>query len=494
MKVLFGLLGHETNTFAADKGDFKRWAPNGWVTGDDIFTAYDDVPDYPSGVIKAAKEDGVELIPTVALLNAGPLITKDALEYTTGTLLGYVEKYKDEIDGICMGLHGAGAAEGVDDLEGYILQKIRDIVGYEMPITVSLDLHGNITDDMVRLSNGLFGLKEYPHIDQAEAGYRAMKCLTRILRDGLKTETAVVHLPMFTNCCVACTLNMPMQEFKEYVKAYAASHPDIIEATYFHGFPYTDVPYAGSSVVVVTPEGKDPKKYAEEIARWIWDNRHKLDVELLSPAQAIDRALAIPGKGFVVINEASDNPGGGCPGNGTWLLAELIKRNVPRSIVGYIPDKEIVMKAAEAGIGGKVSGLLGGKTDKIHGAPIEIKDAEVLALSNGQVVYTTPMYEGIPNCYGLSARLRIGNVEVVVTEYLSQQTFDDRPFAMVGADINQYDIVGVKSTAHFNAFFKPRAKAIIGTNPPGIHTADYSLLPYKNIRRPIYPLDPDTQF
>lgn len=494
MKILFGLLGHETNTFASDKGTFARWAPSGWTVGEEIFRIYDGVPDYPGGMIRAGREEGVELIPTVALLNAGPLITKEAVEYALGTLLDYVEQYKDEADGICLGLHGAGASEVTDDLEAYILRKVRQIVGGDMPITVSLDLHGNISEDMVRLSNGLFGIKQYPHIDQAEAGYLAMKTLIRILRGECNPQTALRQIPMLIAPAVGATSQMPMKMFAEYVAAYAAEK-NLMDATLFHGFPYTDVPYAGASVVVVAEE--NAQEAADALARWVWDRRHQLDPVCLNAEEAVDAALdelAKEGEGYVVINETSDNPGGGTPGDGTHLLRELLRRNIEGSIMGYIPDKEIALKAHKAGIGGKISGLLGGKTDDRHGEPVAFENAEVIALGDGNAVYTTPMLKGLPVCYGKSARLRMGNVEVVVTETLSQQTLDDCPFTIVGADLAQYRIVGIKSSVHFRAFFKSRAKAIVTADTPGIQTANFKQLPYKRVRRPIYPLDAETTF
>ncbi|HIU43836.1 MAG TPA: M81 family metallopeptidase, partial [Candidatus Ventrousia excrementavium] len=324
----------------------------------------------------------------------------------------------------------------------------------------------------------------------------AMKTLLGIIRGQCHPETALVHIPMFTNCCNACTFHDPMKAFTDHVAQYAKEH-GLIDATYFHGFPYCDVACAGASIVVVAEKGQGAQKAAEELAHWVWDHRHALDVECLSPAQALDRALdelKKPGEGYVVINEASDNPGGGCPCDGTWMLQELLRRDQPRSIVGFIFDPEMAAKAHAAGVGGKVSGKLGGKTDNIHGAPVDVVDAEVCALSDGKATYVTPMQKGQPICYGKTARLRIGQVEVIVTSILAGQTLDDRVFLVTGADINDYDIVCIKSTTHFRAFFQPRAKAIVTTNPPGIHTADYSLLTYHKIQRPIYPLDPDTTF
>lgn len=494
MKILFGMLGHETNTFASDEGTFERWAQSGWTVGEDIFRVYDGAPDYPGGMIKAGREEGVELIPTVAILNAGPLITKEALDYSVGTLLGYVENHKNELDGICLGLHGAGAAEGTDDLETYILQKIREMVGDDMPITVSLDLHGNISEDMVRLSDGLFGIKQYPHVDQAEAGYLAMKTLIGILRGQCRPKTVLKRIPMLIACAVGSTFKMPMQGFTEHVAAYA-KEKGLLDATLFHGFPYGDVPCAGASIVVVAEEGAE--EAADELAQWVWENRHELDPVCLSAEEAVDEALAElakEGEGYVVINETSDNPGGGTPGDGTHLLREFLRRDLEGAIMGYIHDEEIALKAHAAGVGETINGLLGGKTDNIHGEPIELKDAKVIALSDGHAIYTSPMYKGLPVCYGKTARLRIGNVEVIVSEKLPQQTFDDCPFMVVGADVEQYRIVGVKSSAHFRAFFQPRAKAIVTADPPGIHTANFNQLTYKNLTHPIYPLDPDTTF
>lgn len=494
MKILFGMLGHETNTFAHDKGTFERWAQNGWTVGENIFRIFDGAPDYPGGMIKAGREENVELIPTVALFNAGPLITKEALDYALGTLLDYVEKYKDEIDGICLGLHGGGACELSDDLEGYTLQKVRDIVGYDMPITVSLDLHANVSSDMVRLSNGLFGIKKYPHIDQVEAGYLAMKTLIRILRGEAKPKTVLRKVPILIACPMATTINEPMKGLAQYVTDYT-KEKGLLDATLFHGFPYTDVADATASIIVVAEEGAE--EAADELALWLWEQRHLLKTVSLSAKEAVDEALAElskEGDGYVLINETSDNPGGGTPGDGTHLLREFLRRDLENTIMGYIFDKEIALKAHEVGVGNVFSGLLGGKTDNIHGEPIAFENAEVLALSDGNTVYTTPMYKGLPVCYGKSARIRIGNVEVVVCEKMPQQTFDDRPFAIVGADIENYRLVGIKSSVHFRAFFQERAKAIIAADPPGIQTANFRQLPFKKIKRPVFPLDEETTF
>ena len=493
MKILIGKISHETNTFSSEIGTFERWSSNEWCVGPEMLTRYTQSGGHITGMIKAATELEVEVIPSVAVNEAGPLILREVLDRVTGHLLNAARAHKDEIDGICLALHGAGCAEGVFDIETHILREVRAIVGNDIPITVGMDLHGNISPEMMGLAQGFYGVKEYPHIDSEEMGHLAMTTLIRHLKGEIKLQSAVVNLPMMIPPSMACTFDPPMRDFKEFVAQYVEEN-GLIDATLFHGFPYADIPWCGTSVVVVA-DG-DPLPHAQAIARYVWKHREALRAQCLSVSEALDQAQALvaEGKKYIVINEASDNPGGGAPCNGTWLLRELVARDVPRSIVGYIHDTEIALAAHKAGVGGKVSGLLGGKTDIIHGAPLEIQDAVVCALSDGIAIRTSPMGAGREVHFGRTARLRIGRVEVMVAENMAGQTLDDAVFRAGGADVEFYDIVAVKSTNHFKAFFAPRATAIITADPPGIHTANYSQLTYHNIRRPIWPIDDGVTF
>ena len=492
MKILMAEISHETNTFSCKRTDFDRWCSFAFGEGEEILSKFENQGLMTSGMIRAAREHGAELIPTLLMSTSGPLVTREAVEETMRRFLPYVKQHKDEIDGVCLSLHGAACAEGIDDLDGYILEQVRREVG-ELPITVCADLHGNISPKMVTLSNGVFGEKEYPHVDMADTGYIAMDALIRQIQ-GEHMETAMAAIPMLVPCSRACTTELPMKEFTDFVKEYVQTH-NLVDAAFFHGFPFSDVPDSRASIVVVA--GEHAEEAAAEIAQYIWDNRRKLDVECLTPQQAIRRAediLAQEGDGYVVINEASDNPGGGCPCDGTHLLRALIENDVPGSILAYIYDPEFARKAHAAGVAGRVSGTLGGKTEPIHGYPLDIENAYVCNLSDGKATLVTPMMPGFQIDMGKTARVRIGQVEVVVTEKLWDQPYDDRWFVMTGADVQQYRIVCLKSTNHFKGYFRPRAKGIVATDPPGIHTCDFAALDYKNLRRPVYPLDPDMEY
>ena len=494
MKILIGKLGAESNAFATEICNMHRYAPHGITCGDDIFKVYKGTPDYLGGMIKAGEEEGVEIFPSIGILCAVPLLEKDCLDEAIDQLLSYIKPVKDELDGICLGMHGAGAAKGIPDMEAYTLTRVREVVGPDMPIMSSLDLHGNISEEMVALSDGLFGVKNYPHIDEGEAGYLAMKTLIRTIRGEAKPEVAVSRLPLMIMPAIGCTFKSPMMDIRDHVAQYAKEN-GLIDATFFHGFAYTNVPCCGASLVVVSE--KDAKKHADTLAKWVWERRAELVPECLSCAEALDRAeaeLAKPGDGYVVINETSDNPGGGTPGDGTHLLREFLKRNEPGMLFGSIVDPEFAEKAHQAGVGGLVSGLLGGKSDSLHGEPIEIRDAVVINLSDGEGKYISPMHEGLPLRLGKTARVRVGYVDIVVNSVKGSQGMDDRPYLMTGADITDYRLVGLKSSIHFRAWFDSHAKAIVTADPPGIHTSNITQLPFTDIPRPAYPLDPDTKF
>ena len=495
MKILIAKLGAESNSFATERGTLQRFAPHGICRGERTIESFRNTADYLGGVIQAGEEEGVEMIPSAALLAAVPLLDKEAIDVPMQMIVEDVRAHKDEIDGICLCMHGAGAGVGIPDMEAYVLAAVRQAMdGKYVPIMSSLDLHGNISEEMNELSDGLFGIKNYPHTDQKEAGYLCMKTLIRTVRGEIHPQMALRRLPIMIPPAIGCTFRSPMKEFRAHVLEYAKEH-DLIDASMFHGFAYTDVPTAGASIVVIAE--KDAQKHADELAKWVWERRAQLVPECLSCAEALDRAeaeLAKPGRGYVVINETSDNPGGGTPGDGTHLLREFLKRDEPGMLFGHITDKEFVEKAFAAGVGGTVSGLLGGKTDRLHGDPIEIRDAEVLALSNGDGWYTSPMHFGLRMKLGKVARIRVGNVEVVVNEIKGVQSMDDQPYVLAGANIDNYTIVGLKSSIHFRAWFDDHAKAIVTADPPGIHTSNFKQLAFKAISRPAYPLDPDMTF
>jgi len=384
-------------------------------------------------------------------------------------------------------MHGAGCGEGFADFDGCLLERIRKIVG-KKPVTASLDLHGNMTEKMVKMADGLFGIKTNPHVDCYEAGYRAATVLAGMLKNQYRPRMSFRKIPMLVPLCGSSTLEAPAGMIKEYIEEYVRKK-HLLDATFFHGFAAADTPHTGASVVVVA-DGYVPDKEAEELAEYIWQMRERFIRPSLTAKEALEDALTKVRDGYVVVNEGSDNPGAGCPGDGTHLLREMVRRDLPGSIMGPIFDPIAAEVCHKYQVGDRFSLEVGGRTHPAFGDPLFMEEVELLALSDGEFVCASPVNMGTLMHYGPSARLRCGNVELIVVSNRFQ-TYDDRPFLMTGVDMKNYSIVALKSTNHFKAYFEKVADAIVSTDTPSVFPVDVRKLKYDQLVRPIYPLDED---
>jgi microcystin degradation protein MlrC len=483
-RIAIGEIAHETNTFCAEPTTTGPFHEHQWLLGEEIVRAHGGNRTYIGGMLAAANALGMTAVPVfTTMAYPSGTITAEAYAELRDTLLDGIAAAMP-LDGICLALHGAGVAQGVDDLEGALLAAARERFGPEIPIAVTLDLHGNITPAMVRHATGLFGNWYYPHTDSYERGEEAMAFLKRVLDGAIRPVMHLEQLPMMITTCSTdlqpgTRLNTLCQEWER--------RPGMIDCTIFHGFAYTDVPAVGMSVVTIADN--DPalaEEAGKAVAHAIWEAREEYRPDILTPEQAIARALAVP-EGPVVINDTSDNPGGGSPGDSTHLLRAMLAANLTNACYGYIFDAETAAQAHAAGVGATVAIRLGGKTDALHGAPIEAS-AYVKCLTDGRFRLTTPMGRGMAVDLGPMARLVIGGVDVLVGS-VRQQVLDDQVFLLNGIDVRQYRIVALKSSAHFRAGFTHLATAIITADAPGATTLDLTGFPYTRIRRTIWPLD-----
>ena len=492
LRIAVFQLGYETNTFSAGRAAFEDLSAGGWTVAEDIIGEVGGKRLPLSGILDGLTDSGAEavLVDSVARYNAGPTLTRDSVEKAMDRICAQLAEKADEYDAICAAMHGAGCADGYDDADSYFLRRMRAVVG-DKPITASLDLHGNITDEMIELADGLFGIKTNPHVDFYEAGYLAATTLVSALEGKKKPMMALRRLPLLVPVAVGSTLDGVCARIKEYVASYVREH-GLIDATFFHGFAPTDSAETSSSVVVVA-DGYVPEKEADELAQKIWEMRGDFLQPNYSAAEAIEVALtAVKEGGYVVINEGADNPGAGCPGDGTHLLAEMIRRDLPRCIMGPMLDPAAAEECHRHQVGDKFHLEVGGHTQAIYGDPLRL-DVELLALSDGEYTTVSPMNRGTDIHYGPSARLRCGNVEFIIVS-TRRQVYDDRPYLMTGADMKDYSIVGLKSSNHFRAFFKDVALAIVGADTPSMSPGDLRKLDFQKVLRPIFPLDDGVEY
>lgn len=483
MKIIVGQAVHETNTFAVEKTTketFQLWA---WDEGETILNKHRGVRDYLGGIIDRAEALKLDVVPTFsAMAYPSGTIEKETYEEIRDTLIAGI--VKENADAICLNLHGAGVVEGIDDMEGNLLAEIRKAVGYEIPIVCTLDLHANLSEQMVKEADALLGVNYYPHTDSYERGIEAVDVAVKIAKKEIKPVMHFTRLPLIiptstTNLSPAMDINEICWKWEEL--------PTVVDCTFFHSFPYTDIKHIGVSVLTIT-DGDETlaEKASKDVADQIMAIKEKFFSKTLSPKEGIDQALQVGGWP-VIINETSDNPGGGTPGDGTHLLRAMLEMNIDNSCFGYIYDKETVETAHEAGVGATVELVIGGKTDSLHGESVRVQ-AYIKSLTDGRFVQSSPMWSGLQVNLGKSARLQVGGVDVIVCSVKSQ-TLDEQIFLLHGIDITKYKIVALKSSQHFRAAFEPLSKAIITVDSPGLTTIDFTSFDYKHIARPIYPLD-----
>lgn len=357
MKIFIGQFAHETNTFAAEQTtmeNFKLWE---WDKGEKILQKHRGVRDYLGGMIDRAEALKLEIIPTIsAMAYPSGTITKETYDVIKEELLAALDKH--QADALCLNLHGAGVVEGIDDMEGHLLGELRSAIGYDIPILCTLDLHANLTEKMVQEANVLLGVNFYPHTDSYERGMEAIDLAIKMYKKELKPVMHLTKLPLIiptstTNLSPAKDINRICWEWEKV--------PNVVDCTFFHGFPYTDIKHVGVSVLSITNDDSPlATKVSGNVANQILATKEKFFSKTISPREGLEQALQQEGHP-IVINETSDNPGGGTPGDGTYLLRAMLDMGLENACFAFIYDKEVADLAHEAGVGAYIDIKLGGK-------------------------------------------------------------------------------------------------------------------------------------
>lgn len=487
MKVLIGSIMHETNTFSnmlTDEESFKKWE---WLVGDEIITVNRGVRNYLGGMIDEAEEAGFEIKASFsAYAYPAGVITSETYKKLKHSLLEEI-RHANRYDAVLLSLHGAGVSEVTEDIEGELLREVRGIVGDHVPIVVTLDLHANVTEDMVNYSDLILGNHLYPHTDCYEIGREAVVRAKQIVTGDLKPSMHLVQLPMLVP--TSTTGHSPAKEINEQCFRWEEQN-DVIDCTFYHGFPYTNISSVGATVLVTTNDRPDmAAEIAQAVGNLIWKKRKEFIKK--KPSQQEGIRLALEHQGMpVVLNETSDNPGGGTPGDGTHLLRALIESGESGICFGFIYDPDTVQQAIQSGIGTTIQATIGGKTDDLHGEPIEAS-AYVKTISDGLFTQSSPMGKGAKVNLGPSVRLQCGGVDMIICS-VKAQTLDEEIFKLHGIDIRSYKIVGLKSSQHFRAGFEPISSRIITVDSPGLTTLDFTAFDYTKLEGEVYPLHEET--
>ena len=254
-----------------------------------------------------------------------------------------------------------------DDAEGHFITAVRQLIGPEIPLVVTLDLHANISPQMAAEADVIIGFDTYPHVDMRERGIEAIQLLVRIVDRQVQPCQAYRQLPLMTMPPMQCTLREPMQSLMQEVSELEAE-PGILTATVSMGFPFADIRDAGVSVLVTSDSDQGLADHkADTLAARLWELRDQLQPQLTTIEAAMQYAREHP-EGLVIFADGSDNPGGGAPCDGTVALQAMIEADFQDGVVGVLHDPETASAAHAAGVGAEIDVVIGGKTDDQHGA------------------------------------------------------------------------------------------------------------------------------
>ncbi|MDI3307065.1 MAG: M81 family metallopeptidase [Acetobacteraceae bacterium] len=486
MRIAIGGFQHESHSFAPLPTGWREFLqPGGFPPLQRPATLVETLrpTSVPcAGAIAVAEENGIEIAPlTWCFANPAGPVTAEAFERIAALMIAALSDalQAGPLDGIYLELHGAMVAVGFDDAEGELLRRVRAVVGPELPITVSLDPHANMTAQMVEHADALVPSRTYPHVDMRAAGAQAMRLLLERIRRGRPWAKAFRQVDFLIPLTMQCTLVPPMSEVLEERARLAKLH-GAAELGFCFGFPYADFPGCGVAIAAFA-ETQDAADAAAEALKSYLDAREpEFAGGVLPAAEGVAEAIAVARSASrpVVMADTQDNPGGGGHGDTTGLLAELIRQDAQGAVLGLINDAESAASCHAAGEGAVLDLSLGGKSD---GAPLPVT-ATVERLSDGRFICTGPMGKGNPADLGPTALIRVSSGVRVIVVSRKMQALDQALFTHIGVDPSQQKIVAVKSSVHFRAHFQPIAEKVIVVAAPGPVVADPAVLPFTNLR------------
>jgi microcystin degradation protein MlrC len=476
-KILLIQFRHETNVFCPVKGDMAAFKKNRFQIGEECFEKQRGVGTELGAFLSVfdARED-VELIPTIGFY-ASPCGEVSEEVYGIAT-----EKVREAIiknaplDAVLIDFHGAMVPEGRSDGEGDMLEMIRELVGWEIPIISSLDLHANVTAKMAHCANALIPYEEYPHTDNYETGLAAAHLMADTLDGKIKPTMAYRRIPFLLPFFPTAREEIaPL-----YTLARELEHSDgVYTARFAHGFFPSDIEEMGMSVMVVTDNDKAlAEKYADMLEKAIIERIPLLKIDYPTLEEALAEAEE-EGDGPLVLADASDNPGAGATGDSTHILRAILEKGIRGAAVATILDEESVKACEKAGVGNTVRLKLGGWTDpKYSGGPLEV-DAYVRMITDGKYVIKGRITHGVVADHGKTAVVEIaGNTVLINTA--SRQPFDLEIFRSHGITPEEQKILVTKSAIHYRADYGTIARKMITLCLDGYAVAQPAGYEYKN--------------
>jgi microcystin degradation protein MlrC len=485
LRLAIGGFLHESHSFAPRPTTYPDFVqPGGFPRlqrGASMIEAVRGTSVPIAGAIAASEAAGATLVPLGwCIANPAGPITDDAFERICAMLIDALAQALDagKLDGVYLDLHGAAVADSFPDAEGELLRRVRALIG-DLPLTISLDPHANLTAQIVALSDAVVPFRTYPHVDMKEAGAQATQLLLARIDRGEAWARAFRQLDFWLPLGSQCTMMAPMEGVMAE-RAAMARRNSVAELGFCFGFPFADFADCGAAIAVYADTQAVADATADAFAAHVAGQEAAFVQDTLPAAEAVAAAIRIAAgaRRPVVLADTQDNPGGGGHGDTTGLLAELVRQGAAGAVVCLINDADSAAACHAAGEGAAVSLSLGGKSD---GVPFACT-ARVERLTDGRFTLTGPMGAGNPADLGPSALISIAPGIRVIVVSRKMQALDQAIIRHVGIEPAEVPILALKSSVHFRADFTPIAERIIVAIAPGPVVADPATLPFRHVR------------
>lgn len=490
--VVFAEFMHETNSFSLRRTGEREFQCGHLYRGEAAVDAFRGTLSATGAAIDAAADHGWALsVPVVAEATPSGLVSQAFFEQACGWIEQSLRHTPP--DGVLLHLHGSMATEHSNDGDGELLQRVRAAVGPQVPVVVVLDLHATVTPAMAQAVQCLLAYRTYPHVDMHERTHQAAALLAQAMAGHIRPMVSLARPPLLYGCDGGRTTHAasPMNRLLAQARTIEASG-DALVVSVQAGFSSIDSPHIGPSVAVTTDSDPETgQRLALAFSRLIWNTRHESSIQLTAVPEAVALALASQGEtgGPLVMADHADNPGAGGYGDATAVLQAMLEAGLANAIFYAIHDPEAVQAAWQAGTGAELTLDIGGKTaPHMGGGPLRLTGT-VDALSDGCYTAHGPMGGGVQRHDGPTVVFQVQGVSVVLTSS-NQQANDLAQLTSLGLQPSAASTIALKSMQHFKAAFQPIARRIVEVDSGALCTRNYLARPYRQVRRPIHPLDP----
>jgi len=489
-KIAIAGFQHETNTFAPIPTVFRDFEMGGaWpalTQGEALIETFAPLNIPIGGFIGAAREANWNLLPSLwAGAEPAGYVDSDGFDTITTMICEQIAA-AGPIDGIYLDLHGAMVVDGIEDGEGEVLRRIRnDVPGAEqLPIVVSLDLHGNLTPEFFELASGVTIYRTYPHIDMASTGARAQQLMALLLERKKPFARAFRQLDYLIPLPSQSTMRDPGQQIYEAIESI--KHDAIDNVDLALGFPPADIHHCGASVFVYGSDQAVVDATADQVLADLGARENTFVDPLVDADAAVADAISVAASASrpVTIADPQDNPGAGAVGDTTGLLKALVDGGAKDAYFGMLWDPEAASRAHQVGNGARFEIALGGRYPEPGNEPLHVT-VEVEALADGNFMFTGPMFGGSTARLGLMALLKIvdddSDVHVIVSTNRTQNA-DQAIYRHLGVEPTEHAILAVKSSAHFLADYDPISAKVIFAEAAGANPCRLDGVQFKNLR------------